>query len=232
MADVSLSAHQLSLFYSQIQLRRFDDSTLRILELILSSKDVKLLLELRSKLKEFLRSQSLIAIREAAEKPIEHKLLILEFLVRAFAIVDDIESCLAVRYEGLIMRDTWTVNHLELRVSCSEWMNFAEDAFNNEYYSVTAKACENALLCLKEEEGDYNCDNLWGNTWTISKIQRLEDIAIRLSTCHSDFRTLFCIDGQYNLLSLETVDMKFGTVVDPLAFCNPCCGFDTLYTHI
>lgn len=26
--------------------------------------------------------------------------------------------------------------------------------------------------------------------------------------------------------------MKFGTVVDPLAFCNPCCGFDTLYTHI
>lgn len=37
------------------------------------------------------------------------------------------------------MRDTWTVNHLELRVSCSEWMNFAEDAFNNEYYSVTAK---------------------------------------------------------------------------------------------
>ncbi|KNA09952.1 hypothetical protein SOVF_148860 [Spinacia oleracea] len=84
MADVSL-------FCSQIKLRRFDDSTLRILELILSSKDVKLLLEFRSELKEFLRSESLIAIREASEKPVEHKLLILDFLVRAFAIVDDLE---------------------------------------------------------------------------------------------------------------------------------------------
>ncbi|XP_056687690.1 protein DOUBLE-STRAND BREAK FORMATION [Spinacia oleracea] len=177
MADVSL-------FCSQIKLRRFDDSTLRILELILSSKDVKLLLEFRSELKEFLRSESLIAIREASEKPVEHKLLILDFLVRAFAIVDDLESCLAVRYEGLVLRDSWTISHPELRVSCSEWMKFAEDAFNNEFYSVTVKACENALLCLNVK-GDYNCDNLFDTTWTTNKIQRLKDIAIRLSTCHS-----------------------------------------------
>ncbi|XP_021720982.1 uncharacterized protein LOC110688523 [Chenopodium quinoa] len=184
MADISLPHHQLSLFFSQFKLRRFDDSTLRILELILSSKDVKLSLEFRSTLKEFLRSESLIAIREASGKSVEHKLLILDFLVRAFAIVDDVESCLAVRYEGLVMRDSWTISHPELRVSCSEWMNFAEDAFNNDFYSATAKACEYALLYLNGKS-DFNCDNLSESVSTINKIQRLKDTAIRISTCHS-----------------------------------------------
>lgn len=183
MADTSLPQHQLSLFCSQIKFRRFDDSTLRILELILSSKDVKLLLEFRGRLKDFLRSESLIAIREASEKPVDHKLLILDFFVRAFAIVDDIESCLALRYEGLAMRESWTMNRPELQVLCSEWMNFAEDAFNNSFYSVTAKACENALLCLNVK-GDYTCDNLFEGARTIHSIQRLKDIAIRSSTCH------------------------------------------------
>ncbi|XP_021716273.1 uncharacterized protein LOC110684171 [Chenopodium quinoa] len=184
MADIFLPNHQLSLFFSQFKLRRFDDSTLRILELILSSKDVKLLLDFRSRLKEYLRSESLIVIHEASERSVEQKLLILDFLVRAFAIVGDVESCLAVRYEGLVMRDSWTINHPELRVLCCEWMNFAEDAFNNDFYSVTAKACEYALLCLNVKS-DFNCDNLSESASTINRIQRLKDTAIRLSTCHS-----------------------------------------------
>ena len=48
-------------------------------------------------------------------------------------------SCLALRYEGLNFRESRTMNHPELHVSYGEWMNFAEDAFNNSFYSVTAK---------------------------------------------------------------------------------------------
>ncbi|KAF5930756.1 hypothetical protein HYC85_031629 [Camellia sinensis] len=83
---------QISLFRSRVELRRFDDGTLRILESILISKDVKSLLEVRSSLREFTRRESLCIIREIADKSVEHKLFILEFLVRAFALVGDIEA--------------------------------------------------------------------------------------------------------------------------------------------
>ncbi|GAB2286086.1 hypothetical protein Dimus_020509 [Dionaea muscipula] len=90
---MSNARNQASLFCNQIKLRRFDNATLEILQSILISKDVQSLLELRSNLKEFLRSESVVAIREVSEEPVEHKLLNLEFLVDAFAIINDVEAC-------------------------------------------------------------------------------------------------------------------------------------------
>ncbi|GAB4860243.1 hypothetical protein Ancab_011723 [Ancistrocladus abbreviatus] len=84
---------EISLFCGQVKQRRFDEATLQVLQSILVSKDLQSLLEIRSSLKEFLRSESTAAIREIAEKPIQHKLLILEFFVHAFAIVNDFEAC-------------------------------------------------------------------------------------------------------------------------------------------
>lgn len=71
---------------------RFDDGTLRILESVLVSKDVRSFLEVRSSLREFMRSESLSVIREIAEKNVEHKILILDFFVRAFALAGDVEA--------------------------------------------------------------------------------------------------------------------------------------------
>ncbi|GAB2292771.1 hypothetical protein Dimus_027006 [Dionaea muscipula] len=64
-------------------------------------------IELRSNLKEFFRSESVIAIREVSEGLVEHKLLNLEFLVCAFAIINDAESCLALRNHAPIPCENW-----------------------------------------------------------------------------------------------------------------------------
>lgn len=58
---------------------------------MLVSKDVKSLIEVRSSLREFLRSESLSIIREITEKTTEQKLFVLDFLVRSFALVGDIQ---------------------------------------------------------------------------------------------------------------------------------------------
>ena len=61
------------------------------------AKDVKSLLEVQSQLKDFLRCESLRIIREIAEKAADQKLLIIDFLVRAFALSGDAEV-----YQSLI----------------------------------------------------------------------------------------------------------------------------------
>lgn len=55
------------------------------------SKDVKSSMEVRSSLRQFMRSESLFVLREISEKNVEEKLLVLEFLVRTFALVGDEE---------------------------------------------------------------------------------------------------------------------------------------------
>lgn len=55
------------------------------------SKDVKSSMEVRSSLRQFMRSESLFVLREISEKNVEEKLLVLEFLVRTFALVGDVE---------------------------------------------------------------------------------------------------------------------------------------------
>ena len=70
---------------------RLDNETLQILESVSVSKDLNSLMEVRSSLREFTRSESLSIIREIVEKPVDQKLLVLEFLVRAFALIGDVE---------------------------------------------------------------------------------------------------------------------------------------------
>lgn len=181
MADVS---QHISPFCTLIKLKRFDDYTLRTLQVILESKDGRLLPQLRSSLKELLRSESQVAIRRLADRPVGYVLTVLDFFVRAFAIVCDVESCLVLRYEALVMRDSNSIGHPDLRVSCSEWMKFAQDAFDNGFYSIASKACENALL-LSDVKGDARSDDLLENEGFINKIQSLKHIATRLSANHA-----------------------------------------------
>lgn len=49
------------------------------------------LLEVQLQLKEFLRCESLRIIREIVEKAVDQKLLVIDFLVRAFALSGDVE---------------------------------------------------------------------------------------------------------------------------------------------
>ncbi|GMH12783.1 hypothetical protein Nepgr_014624 [Nepenthes gracilis] len=179
---MSHAGEQTLLFRNQLKRRRFDGAALQILQSTLASKDVQSILELRLNLKEFLRSESVIAIREVAEKPLDHKLLILDFLVHAFAIVND--SCLALRYEALVLRESMSSSHQLLRVSHSEWMTFAEHAFDNGFYSIAGKACENALSCL-QMVGVSKTHHSREILEVIGNIQRIKDAAVTLSATHS-----------------------------------------------
>ncbi|MBA0788536.1 hypothetical protein Gotri_026499 [Gossypium trilobum] len=135
----SMVAQQIALFHSQINKKRFNDDSLRILESVLTSNDVKSLFQLRSTLKEFIRSESLSAIRHIAAKTVDQQLSTLEFFVGAFAIIGDIESCLALRYEALVLREHKSQIHQWLQVSPVEWLNFAEQSLDNCFYAIAAK---------------------------------------------------------------------------------------------
>ncbi|XP_020224724.1 uncharacterized protein LOC109806662 isoform X1 [Cajanus cajan] len=171
---------QLSFLRSQIQARSFSDATLRFLESLLVSKDVKSLIEVRSSLTQLLRSESLSVIRSVAAKTVLDKLLTLEFFVRAFALVGDQQSCLALRYEALVLRELKSASCKWLQVSPVEWLNFVEDAVRNGFHAVAEKACENVLSCLGNNDdlktgGDIVPENLKA---IINEITRLRNCAM------------------------------------------------------
>ncbi|KAH9618842.1 hypothetical protein KSS87_010144 [Heliosperma pusillum] len=175
----------LALFSSRLKSNRLDESTLGLLSRMLSSsKDVKQMQHLRTHLLQFLRPQSLTIIRQSADKHIMHTLSTLDFFLAAFAILDDIQSCFSLRYEGLILRDSTSATHPHFQVTSDEWLKFAQDAFQNAFYSVAAKACENAISCF-----NTNGDNLPGKMRSIDRIHRLKDAALQLSSNHSDGQT-------------------------------------------
>ncbi|XP_058075117.1 protein DOUBLE-STRAND BREAK FORMATION isoform X2 [Magnolia sinica] len=170
-------SERVSLFRSQLQNRR----TLRILESVLVSKDVKSLLEIRSMLRVLMRSESVSVLREIAEKSVDQKLSVVEFFVNAFALVRDVESCLALKYEALVLRDLKHVNHQWLRVSYEEWLTFAEDSLDNGFHSIAAKGFENALLSSQPT----NIDNFFAEAEVIERIKKLRDMARALAASHS-----------------------------------------------
>lgn len=51
--------------------------------------------------------------------------------------LDFFQSCLALRYEALVMRDEKATAHPELQVACTEWLTFAEHSLENGFYSIT-----------------------------------------------------------------------------------------------
>ncbi|KAL0534462.1 hypothetical protein IC582_028753 [Cucumis melo] len=175
-----------SLFLSRLRSRRFDDSTLRILELFPASKDATSLADVKSSFSELLRFESLSIIRETAEKTDDQKLLVIEFLVRAFALVGDIESCLALRYEALNFRVLKSFNQPWLQVSHAEWLNFAEHSLHAGFFSIAIKAYEQALSSLQQSDtANYTSHGSFKHTEVIEKINRLKDHALNLSGSHS-----------------------------------------------
>lgn len=70
---------------------RFNEGTIRVLESFLASNDFKYLDGVVRALKQFVRNESLCIIQEIAGKSTEHKLLIVDFLVRVFALIGDTE---------------------------------------------------------------------------------------------------------------------------------------------
>ncbi|KAK7333180.1 hypothetical protein VNO80_29945 [Phaseolus coccineus] len=171
---------QLSFLRSLIRGRSFCDATIRFLESLLVSKDVKSFIEVRSSLTHFLRSEAISVIRSIAVKTVYEKLLVLEFFVRAFALVGDQQSCLALRYEALVMREFKSASCQWLQVSPVEWLRFLEDAVRNGFHAVAEKASENALSCLEKNDDDKpGGDTVSKNLKSIfSEIKRLRNSAM------------------------------------------------------
>ncbi|XP_022729519.1 uncharacterized protein LOC111284817 isoform X2 [Durio zibethinus] len=185
MTDTGV-AQQISIFRSQINNKRFSDDSLRILESVLASNDVKSLFQMRSSLKEFIRSESLSVIRQIAAKPVDQQLSVLEFFVRAFAIIGDIESCLALRYEALVLREHKSQIQQWLQVSHLEWLNFAEQSLESGFYAIAAKACDYALSCLgRNGVAESKTDEWFENLQVTEKINNLKNSALTLAASHS-----------------------------------------------
>ncbi|KAH6765705.1 hypothetical protein C2S52_016688 [Perilla frutescens var. hirtella] len=165
-------AQEISLFRSRIQNRWVDDVTIRVLESILVSKDVQSSIQVRSVLKKFMRDESLLIFNEIAEESAEIKLVCTEFLIRVFAMIGDVEICLALRYEALVMRDERATTHPELQVTRKEWSTFAEHSLENGFHSIANQACEKALMCsgVTHLESD--------DVHAIKKVNILKDTAL------------------------------------------------------
>ncbi|XP_042015823.1 protein DOUBLE-STRAND BREAK FORMATION-like isoform X2 [Salvia splendens] len=167
---------EISLFRSRIQNRRVDDVTIRVLESILVSKDVQSSIDFKSVLKRFMRDESLLIFGEIAEEPVEIKLTCAEFLIRVFAMIGDVESCLALRYEALVLRDEMASIHPYLQVTSKEWLTFTEHSLENGYHSIANQACEKARMSsgAVHLESDY----LFHDVNVMEKIGRLKDDAL------------------------------------------------------
>uniref|UniRef100_A0A804NY51 Uncharacterized protein n=1 Tax=Zea mays TaxID=4577 RepID=A0A804NY51_MAIZE len=153
MADAAtLSA--LALFASRLSCRRFGDEDLRVLEAALSAgADVPALLATRSAARRLLRSSAAEALAfTAAGASLDggderRSLAVADFFSRAFALVGDVESCLAMRYEALLLRDAKYCNDLHLQVSRQEWLTFATDCLDNGFYTIASKPHRALGLC-------------------------------------------------------------------------------------
>ncbi|KAL9253650.1 DOUBLE-STRAND BREAK FORMATION-like protein [Drosera capensis] len=84
------------------------------------------------------------------------------------------------------MRQSHSVSHQCLRVTHEEWMTFAEHAFSNCFYSISAKAFENAVSCL-QMNGISTRNDLIMSTDCVGaaeNINKLKNEAIKLSASH------------------------------------------------
>ncbi|KAK9154024.1 hypothetical protein Sjap_001504 [Stephania japonica] len=176
----SLNSHLFCFNFS-----RFDRGTLRILHSILASQHSARESEIRQNLIRFIRSQAkLVVEEEIADKSVEEKLLVLEFLVRAFALCGDVQSCLALRYEALILRHRECVSRsLDwLQVECGEWLAFAKDSLQNGYHAVAVQVCENAL---KSVQINHRSDSYDASARLVDQVKELKDVAVELVASHS-----------------------------------------------
>ncbi|CAK7330447.1 unnamed protein product [Dovyalis caffra] len=171
MSGLTQTPHHTSLFRSQITNRRFNDEILRILESVLVFKDVKSLIETRSDLKQFMRSEYLSVIHEIKDKTVKQKLFTLQFF-----------SCLALKYEALLLRDVKSSSDQSLQVSYLEWLNFAHHSLDNDFYfiAIQVKASERAVACFRNKDvADAKTGELFENALIIEEIKRFKDRAMK-----------------------------------------------------
>ncbi|KAG6401373.1 hypothetical protein SASPL_138228 [Salvia splendens] len=197
---------EISLFRSRIQNRRVDDVTIRVLESILVSKDVQSSIDFKSVLKRFMRDESLLIFGEIAEEPVEIKLTCAEFLIRVFAMIGDVESCLALRYEALVLRDEMASIHPYLQVTSKEWLTFTEHSLENGYHSIANQVNFEILVttdvdiplvsCAVHLESDY----LFHDVNVMEKIGRLKDDALLKISSQSDSMHLSVMRGERTVL--------------------------------
>ncbi|KAL3613108.1 hypothetical protein CASFOL_043044 [Castilleja foliolosa] len=89
------------------------------------------------------------------------------------------ESCLALRYEALVMREEKSTIHPGLRVTCKEWLTLVEHLLENGFNSIANHACEKALMCTKANHVSHaKMDDLSCDVHSINKIMRLKDVAM------------------------------------------------------
>ncbi|TVU27477.1 hypothetical protein EJB05_30091, partial [Eragrostis curvula] len=180
----------LSLFASLLRHHRFGDEGLRVLEAALSAgADVPTLLATRSAARHLLRARVAEAFLHAPPGGVEdhgRSLSVTDFFARAFALVGDVESCLAMRYEALVLRDAKYSNHPHLQVSREEWLTFAKDSLDNGFYTIASKAFANALAHIpRGHSGLLESTNSVVEKDKINDIAGLQNLAKSLSSQHS-----------------------------------------------
>lgn len=50
-----------------------------------------------------------------------------------------IQSCLALKYEALVLREAIHLKDRDLQVSYEEWLTFGRDALNNGFYTIAVR---------------------------------------------------------------------------------------------
>ncbi|XP_042424249.1 protein DOUBLE-STRAND BREAK FORMATION-like isoform X3 [Zingiber officinale] len=174
----------VALFRSHLQQRRFDGTTLRILESILVARDVESLLVSRAALRGLLLSEASSVMGGASGMTVEKKLRIVQFFVGAFALIGDGESCLALKYEALILRESNCVKVQGLEVSYDEWLTFAKDSLDNGFYPIAIQGFEKALQCIQGNKIEHREDVMpsMNKHITLKNIEKLRDMATSLTS--------------------------------------------------
>ncbi|KAJ0960063.1 hypothetical protein J5N97_000178 [Dioscorea zingiberensis] len=182
----AIISESIALLRSSLQDRSFCTETLRALESILVVRDVRSLEETRATLRDLLKSEANSVLGEISDKSTDLKLGIVDFFVKAFAVVGDVESCLALKYEALVLRDTKFGLDQVLRVSFEEWLTFAKDSLDYGFYAIAVKGFDNALSCNQPDRNvDSEPDNLIPDAHIISNVKKLRDTARALIASHS-----------------------------------------------
>ncbi|CAM0152163.1 unnamed protein product [Urochloa decumbens] len=175
----------LSLFASRLSCRSFGDDDLRVLEAALSAgADVLALLATRSAARRLLQDRAPEAFSNA---PLDHgrSLAIADFFARAFALVGDVQSCLAMRYEALLLRDAKYSHDHHLQVSREEWSTFAKDSLDNGFYTIASKAFACAAAHIHPSHpGQLDSTNSIDKD-KIDDVIGLQNLAKSLSAQHS-----------------------------------------------
>ncbi|URD76187.1 hypothetical protein MUK42_08602 [Musa troglodytarum] len=123
---------------------------------------------------------------------VDRKLITVQFFVWAFALVGDVEvtldlvvylvwSCLALKYEALVLRESKHLKIHGLEVSYEEWLTFAKDSLDNGFYPIAVQGFERALHCFqteKVEDPEFLMSS--EDAHIIKYIKKLKDVATSL----------------------------------------------------